>query len=139
MLICLSSEASGMKHYTNETCTTVHARSDKSVFPILFKNRWTQFTLSRKTSPRLLSATRSKICDVNGLYQCPWQLIYTSLIVNQEQHVQRSKQDITTPQQDHAKPVSAHITKAWLQKLLVKVLHWPACSPNIWRILKWKM
>ncbi len=48
-------------------------------------------------------------------------------------------------QQDNAKPHSAHITKSWLQRKSVRVLDWPACSPdlspieNVWRILKRKM
>ena len=48
-------------------------------------------------------------------------------------------------QQDNTKPHSTHISKAWLRKKGVRVLDWPACSPdlspieNVWRILKRKM
>ncbi len=45
-------------------------------------------------------------------------------------------------QQDNAKPHTAAITTAWLRSRRVRVLNWPACSPdlspieNIWRIIK---
>ncbi len=48
-------------------------------------------------------------------------------------------------QQDNAKPNTAAITTAWLRSRRVRVLNWPACSPdlspveNIWCIIKWKI
>ncbi len=48
-------------------------------------------------------------------------------------------------QQDNAKPHTAAITTAWLRCRRVRVLNWPAwtpdCSPikNILRIIKWKI
>ncbi len=48
-------------------------------------------------------------------------------------------------QQDNAKPHTAAITTAWLRSRRVRVLNWPACSPdlslieNIWCIIKWKI
>ncbi len=48
-------------------------------------------------------------------------------------------------QQDNAKPHTAAITTAWLHSRRVRVLHWPAYSPdlspieNIWHIIKRKI
>ncbi len=48
-------------------------------------------------------------------------------------------------QQDNAKPHTAAITTAWLRSRRVRVLNWPACSPdlspieNIWCIIKRKI
>ncbi len=54
-----------------------------------------------------------------------------------EQHMLPSRRRVF--QQDNAKPYTAAITTAWLQSRRVRVLNWPACSPdlspieNIWR------
>ncbi len=59
-----------------------------------------------------------------------------------EQHMLPSKRLF---QQDNAKPHTAAITTAWLHSGRVRVMNWPACSPdlspieNIWRILKRKI
>ncbi len=48
-------------------------------------------------------------------------------------------------QQDNAKPHTAAIATAWLLSRIVRVLNWPACSPdlspieNIWHIIKQKI
>ena len=67
-----------------------------------------------------------------------------------EQHMLPSKQRLFHGrpclfQQDNAKPHSAHLTTAWLRSKRVRVLDWPACSPdlspieNVWRIMKRKI
>ncbi len=48
-------------------------------------------------------------------------------------------------QHDNARPHTASITTSWLHRRRIRVLKWPACSPdlspieNIWRIIKRKM
>ncbi len=48
-------------------------------------------------------------------------------------------------QHDNARPHTASITTSWLRRKRIRVLKWPACSPdlspteNIWRIIKRKM
>ena len=67
-----------------------------------------------------------------------------------EQHMLPSKQRLFHGrpclfQQDNAKPHSARLTTAWLRSKRVRVLDWPACSPdlspieNVWRIMKRKI
>ena len=67
-----------------------------------------------------------------------------------EQHMLPSKQRLFHGrpclfQQDNDKPHSARLTTAWLRSKRVRVLDWPACSPdlspieNVWRIMKRKI
>ncbi len=60
-----------------------------------------------------------------------------------EQHMLPSRWCVI--QQNNAKPHTAAITTAWLRSRRVRVLNWPACSPdlspieNFWRIIKRKI
>ncbi len=60
-----------------------------------------------------------------------------------EQHMLPSRWHVF--QQDNAEPHTAAITTAWLRSRRVRVLNWPACSPdlspieNIWCIIKRKI
>ncbi len=60
-----------------------------------------------------------------------------------EQHMLPSR--LRVFQQDNATPHTVAITTAWLHSKRVRVLNWPACSPdlspieNIWHIIKRKI
>ncbi len=60
-----------------------------------------------------------------------------------EQHMLPSRRRVF--KQDNAKPHTAAISTAWLRSKSVRVLNWPACSPdrshieNIWHIIKQKI
>ncbi len=64
-----------------------------------------------------------------------------------EQHMLPSRRRLFQGifQHDNARPHTASITTSWLRRRRIRVLKWPACSPdlspieNIWRIIKRKM
>ncbi len=67
-----------------------------------------------------------------------------------EQHMLQSRRRLFQGrpcifQHDNARPHTASITTSWLRRRRIRVLKWPACSPdlspieNIWRIIKRKM
>ncbi len=77
---------------------------------------------------------------MGSLHVLEGTMIAESYIKILEQHMLPSRRRVF--QQDNAKPHTAAITTAWLRSRRVRVLNWPACSPdlspieNIWRIIK---
>uniref|UniRef100_A0AAR2KV54 Tc1-like transposase DDE domain-containing protein n=1 Tax=Pygocentrus nattereri TaxID=42514 RepID=A0AAR2KV54_PYGNA len=85
--------------------------------------------------------------DMGNLHICEGTINAERYIQVLEQHMLPSKQRLFQGrpclfQQDNAKPHSACVTTAWLRSKRVRVLDWPACSPdlspieNVWRIMK---
>ncbi len=102
----------------------------------------------------MLSAFRSKasISDGMGVHMCIryGQLACLEGTMNAERYIKVLEQHMLPSrrcvfQQDNAKPHTAAITTAWLRSRRVRVLNWPACSPdlspieNIWHIIKRKI
>ncbi len=117
--------------------------------------------LKRTRQPKLLSALSSEACisDGMGLHECVWhgQLTHLEGTINAERYIQVLEQHMLPSrrrlfqgrpcifQHDNARPHTASITTSWLRRRRIRVLKWPACSPdlspieNIWRIIKRKM
>ncbi len=89
-------------------------------------------------------------CGMGSLYIWKGTINAERYIQVLEQHMLPSRRRLFQGrpcifQHDNARPHTASITKSWLRRRSIRVLKWPACSPdlspieNIWRIIKRKM
>ncbi len=121
-----------------------------SVFQVFFGTEWTPCAPDqrRKGSSRLLPANKSKSQGLSWLWGCVSALAKVTCTSVMAQLMLKSNRDFGAQyaasrrhlfqgrpcifQQDNAKPHSAQITKSWLgQRKRVRVLDWPACSPDL--------
>ena len=137
--------------------------SDESTFQIVFGNCGRR-VLRTKEEKNQLDCYRCKVqkpasvmvwgCisaqGMGNLHICEGTINAERYIQVLEQHMLPSKQRLFHGrpclfQQDNAKPHSARVTTAWLRSKRVRVLDWPACSPdlspieNVWHIMKRKI
>ncbi len=110
--------------------------------------------LKRRETSSMLSVFRSK-ASISDVWGCISAYGMGSLHVlegtmNAERYIKVLEQHMLSSrwrvfQQGNAKPHTAAITTAWLRSRRVRVLNWPACSPdlsrieNIWCIIKRKI
>lgn len=137
--------------------------SDESTFQIVFGNcgRRVLRTKEEKNHPDCYRRKVQKPASVmvwgcisaqgmGNLHICEGTINAERYIQVLEQHMLPSKRRLFHGrpclfQQDNAKPHSARVTTAWLRSKRVRVLPWPACSPdlspieNVWRIMKRKI
>ncbi len=137
--------------------------SDESKFEVLFGKlgRHVIRTKEDKDNPSCYQRSVSEACisDGMGLHECVWHGQLTHLERNHQcWKVYPSSRTTYAPiqtsslqrrpcifQHDNARPHTASITTSWLRRRRIRVLKWPACSPdlspieNIWHIIKRKM
>ncbi len=130
--------------------------SEESKFDVIFGNQWCHVLQAKEEGDLPACYQRSvqkpsslmvwgyiSACGMGSLHVLEGPLNAERYIKVLEQHMLPSRW--CALQQDNVKPHSAAITKAWLRSRRVRVLNWPACSPdfspieNIWRIIKWKI
>ena len=129
----LGSEASGMDHHTVETCIVVRPISIQDQR----QNKWTPCVNNRSLQPgsgmvwgwiRALGKAHFHFCD-GSINVDKFTEILQQHMLPSRPHLFQGRPCIV--QAAHVKPHSAHIPKAWLRKKRVRVLDWPACSPDL--------
>ncbi len=137
--------------------------SDESKFEVLFGKlgRHVIWTKEDKDNPSCYQRSVQKpaslmvwgcmsACGMGSLHIWKGTINAERYIQVLEQHMLPSRRRLFQGrpcifQHDNARPHTASITTSWLRRRRIRVLKWPACSPdlspieNIWRIIKRKM
>uniref|UniRef100_A0AAR2K5U3 Tc1-like transposase DDE domain-containing protein n=1 Tax=Pygocentrus nattereri TaxID=42514 RepID=A0AAR2K5U3_PYGNA len=140
-----------------------HLCSDESTFLIVFGNHGRRVLRAKeeKDCPDCFQRKVQKPASLmvwgcvsahgmSNMHICEGTINAKRYIQVLEQHMLPSKQRLFQGrpclfQQDNAKPHSARVTTAWLHSKRVRVLDWPACSPdlspieNVWCVMKHKI
>ncbi len=113
--------------------------ADESKFDILVKNH-VRHVLRTKEEVDLpacyqRSVQKPEILMVWMVHKCMGSLHVLEGTMNAERYIKVLVQHMLPSrwhvfQQDNAKPHTAAIKKAWLRSRRVRVLNWPACSPD---------
>uniref|UniRef100_A0A8C1II21 Tc1-like transposase DDE domain-containing protein n=1 Tax=Cyprinus carpio TaxID=7962 RepID=A0A8C1II21_CYPCA len=137
--------------------------SDESKFEVLFRKlgRHVIRTKEDKDNPSCYQRSVQKpaslmvwdcmsACGMGSLHIWKGTINAERYIQVLEQHMLPSRRRLFQGrpcifQHDNARPHSASITASWLRRRRIRILKWPACSPdlspieNIWRFIKRKM